>query len=274
MYVYVYIYIYIYIHVSTQGKPETYTPVFDGAPSVNTASVNAGDYNLYVGGGAINLAFAKALGAGGTNAYQQLHEMALREAEASPGGLCDASRAPEAAAAMAELGLAGCFARVLGGGDGPRGPVGAVFVDVLAAGRRPASPRNVAMLYVVGPKGQGATGGQGPTVAGRAAFLQAVEDMGANAMLALREYNRGSTGEGAADVALPRVDAVQFCLVSGGVYRHPETSKQDVADAIVRGLVAGSSGGGDPLPLVRFAYDEEIAIIIVVIMITMINVKQ
>ena len=67
--------------------------------------------------------------------------------------------------------------------------------------------KNVAMLYVVGPKGgselsvgsrlvisscyggTGATGGQGPTVDSNAAFLQSVEEMAANALLAVAEYN-------------------------------------------------------------------------------------
>ncbi|CAK0811740.1 unnamed protein product [Prorocentrum cordatum] len=111
------------------------------------------------------------------------------------------------------------------------------------------------MLYVVGPKGQGAPGGGGPTVAGRGEFLDGVEAMAHNAVLAVAGYN---DSEEVHRGALPVVEALQFCLVSGGVYRHPDASKLDVAAATVRGLRLGASEGpaGGSLPVVRFAYDE------------------
>eukprot|EP00401_Gymnodinium_catenatum_P077874 CAMPEP_0117520550 /NCGR_PEP_ID=MMETSP0784-20121206/33224_1 /TAXON_ID=39447 /ORGANISM="" /LENGTH=342 /DNA_ID=CAMNT_0005316543 /DNA_START=1 /DNA_END=1029 /DNA_ORIENTATION=+ len=237
------------------GKPKKYTAIYEASPATNTASVNAGDYLLYVGGGSINLAFARALGLPNRkNAYQVLHEAMLEAAEATPGVLqrledVQTAKAEVAATAARELGLFGTFARVARGGR-----VGAAFLDVFDAPARPLNERNVAMLYVVGPKGQGAPGGHGPTVPGREDFLQAVEDMAANAMHTVCEYNLIA----AVDGELPRVDTVQFCLVSGGVYRHPEASKFDVASATVVGLRSAveSFSSSEAAPVVRFAYDD------------------
>jgi len=253
------------------GKPLRYTPIYEKNPANNTASVNAGDYNLYVGGGAINRAFANALGLEARNGYRQLHSLLLRQAEETPGQLVQFAPSPEHPTAdglLSELRLSGSFARLPGGLVArARGPVGSAFVDVFEPARRPRSAQNVAMLYVVGPKGQGARGGHGPTVGGREAFLEAVTEMAANALCAVKEYNLLQANVSNISAAvLPRIDTLQWCLVSGGVYRHPDTSKLDVALATVEGLLAGASGpaegdpaDGDPdgaLPRVRFAYDD------------------
>eukprot|EP00439_Symbiodinium_sp_Y106_P078689 s699_g17.t1 len=228
------------LRINFCGRPATgYTPVFYDDPGTNTASVNAGDYNLYVGGGAINLAFLKELGLPRSNKYLDLHKAMLKAASSTPGQLVASSALPgtEVDAFLSELGLMASFARVPAV-NGPDAVVGAAFLDVLGPEHRPRSAKNVAMLYVVGPKGTGATGGQGPTVDSNAAFLQSVEEMAANALLA---------------ETLPRIQEVQFCLVSGGVYMHPESSKLDVAAAIVRGLRRAAETKA--APTVRFAYD-------------------
>lgn len=240
------------------GKPATFTPIYSDSPAGNTASVNAGDHGLYVGGGAINRAFAAGLGLQEPNDYQQLHKEMLAAARAKPGQLISAADRSEAAgAAMGNLGLLGCFARVLGGGATDRGAVGAAFVDVFAEGQRPLSPKNVAMLYVVGPMGHGAPkkAGRRPAVGDKAAFLQAVQEMAENAMLAVAEYNALAAG-----AELPQLEVVQFCLVSGGVFRHRDSSKVEVAAATVQGLrsgaLAAAAAGNAKLPVVRFGYDE------------------
>jgi len=238
------------LRINFCGRPATgYTPVFYDDPGTNTASVNAGDYNLYVGGGAINLAFLKELGLPRSNKYLDLHKAMLKAASSTPGQLVASSALPgtEVDAFLSELGLMASFARVPAV-NGPDAVVGAAFLDVLGPEHRPRSTKNVAMLYVVGPKGTGATGGQGPTVDSNAAFLQSVEEMAANALLAVAEYNSLLDEE-----TLPRIQEVQFCLVSGGVYMHPESSKLDVAAAIVRGLRRAAETKA--APTVRFAYD-------------------
>lgn len=242
------------------GKPKGHTPIFVPSPQANTASVNAGDYLLYVGGGAINRAFKQELKLGRDNGFQRLHEAALVAAAAKPGELV----AVPQVALNTDLQLLNCFARVYcdagTAGDGSvrkrvaqPDPVGAVFLDIFAPDHRPLSEKNVAMVYVVGPKGVGARGGHGPTVASADAFLKSVQELGANAIAAVGEYNSRFALQGS---GLPRIEVMQWCLVSGGVYRHPSVSKADVARATVDGMLSGGLEAGASAPEVRFAYDE------------------
>jgi len=180
------------------------------------------------------------------NEYQRLHSLLLEDALQEPGKLIAAGEAAQVVANG--LGCVASFARCSGPG---RGPVGAVFIDVFANEARPLNDRNVAMVYVVGPKGAGAPGGHGPTISDREEFLEAVTDLGANAMAAVLEYNQE-----AQERQLPRIDIVQWCLVSGGVYRHPQTSKLDVAKATVEGLRKSVLGADCHPPQFKFAYDE------------------
>ncbi|CAK0811194.1 unnamed protein product [Prorocentrum cordatum] len=122
-------------------------------------------------------------------------------------------------------------------------------------------PHKVGLLYLEAPcgavewgAGRWQVGGHRPTLTDRGAFLRAVEGAAANALLAVREYNRAAAGS-----PLPRVEVLQFCLISAGPQRHPDASRLDVAAALVRGLAAGAAGAGaaEDLPLVRLAHDPE-----------------
>lgn len=231
--------------------PKGYTPIYYADAETNTASVNAGDYNLYVGGGSINLAFAKELGLNpASNDYKQMHKALLKAAAATPGSLVRGVDVPAADSLREKLGLLGCYARVHE--SRPKGdlnPVGAAFLDIFGT-LRPLSQKNVAMLYVVGPKGTGAPGGHGPTVDSKAQFLAAVEEMAMNALATVAAYNAEIKEQ---QKEMPSVETLQVCLVSGGVYMHPDSSKKDVAKAILRGFQRG--GNISDLPVVRFAYD-------------------
>ena len=68
-------------------------------------------------------------------------------------------------------------------------------------------PKNVAMLYVVGPKGTGATAGHGPSIDSLNAFHQAVEAMAENALCTVADYN-------ALEEGLERIETVQFCCLA------------------------------------------------------------
>jgi len=216
---------------------------------------------LYVGGGAINKGFAVALGLEEPNDYVKLHTDMLQVAWRTPGELVSTADASKEVQDLSrQLGLLGCFARVPADAHPLTrgGPVGVTFVDVLAPEKRPLSDKNVAMLYVVGPKGDGAPGPKQPTIKDRDEFLGIVESMGANLLLAVSGYNSKATAADTPD-GLPRIDVMQMCLVSGGVFRHPATEKFDVAVALVRGLIAAAEGctvyNAELVPEVRFAYD-------------------
>merc|ERR1712241_883835 len=98
-------------------------------------------------------------------------------------------------------------------------------------------------------------GGVRSPVTDRTNFLRMVEYTASNLMQAVLEYNSLSR----VVAGFPQVEVLQCCLVSGGAFRHPDTSKVDVAAAIVRGLGDAARGAAtrDELPMVRFAYDED-----------------
>ena len=206
------------LHVAFCGKSETFTPVYDPDPPLNTASVNAGDYCLYVSGGSINLAFMRALGLPNNgdpeakkdttvNDYMPLHEAMFHAALEKPGKLVPLSKAGENAASCAKkLRLMGSFARLPLKGTLPGvpqespSPVGITIVDVFGAKSRPLHEKNVAMVYTVGPKGKGAPVDHGDFIEEPADFLNSVEEMANNMLMAVYEYNQmaaiedGTTG--------------------------------------------------------------------------------
>lgn len=296
-----------------QPPPGKFSAVYLNDPEANLASVNAGDYLLYVGGAAINWAFRDALMACGQNPrdkYEVLHKKLLGDAGANPGQLQWVRPGDVEDWALQDT-LAFC-------GMVPKGehmvalrPVGLVSIAVFPAGRRPCgSNRNVAMVYVVGPncgevKKKARRNSDRMT---KAEFLEVLEVIGATITSAIAQYNAeadAGPSEGSAPVsivrridpedgkertlqeaeefyrgkytpaqvkqywqaacrpakrsatervALPRIDILRMCLLSGGVYKHPEAGKVEVAKALIRGLLqpAGQSG-----PILDFAFDED-----------------
>jgi len=232
-----------------------FSPLYLPGPGPNTAAVNAGDYKLYVGRGAINGAFEKLLkkeqGEGGScDQYAVLHD-ALLSASISQGRSLVA--APAAEPSLQELRLAASFGQA--GQDGTK--VGSVFIDVFDASARPLNEKNVAMLYVVGPKGEECTfpvqEGSGPHLA-KEAFLDSVQLLGRRAVEAVAEYNSRWAGSTVSSQELPKIEEIRWCLVSGGVYRHGQASKFDVAKATLQGM----SFAPDANLTVTFTYDENV----------------
>merc|ERR1712204_76660 len=129
-----------------------------------------------------------------------------------------ASAVPGTRALLSGARLTDCFAvaRETFGQEDPRyeAAVGSVFIDVFEETSRPLHQRNVAMLYVVGPKGEGGTAGKGPLLP-LASFLASVERLGRVALQLVIDYNAQ-----AMTARLPAIEEVRWCLVSGGVYRH------------------------------------------------------
>ena len=127
--------------------PGRFSPVFQPTPAANTASLNAGDRGLYVGGRAINGAFRDALVAAGHRAdtrgavvgYDVLHRDLLIAAQRSPGSLC---WCPAAKLPMELVGFCGLVPPAAADL-----PVGMVAIAIFAGGKRPANNnRNVAMI--------------------------------------------------------------------------------------------------------------------------------
>lgn len=77
-------------------------------------------------------------------------------------------------------------------------------------------------VYVVGPNGANYD------VDG---FLESVHKLGDNLVTALCDYNGMAKRETAKK--LPRVTLCRLCLVSGGVYKHKDVTKLDVAKSLL-----------------------------------------
>mmetsp|Transcript_18973 Transcript_18973/g.43063 ORF Transcript_18973/g.43063 Transcript_18973/m.43063 type:complete len:544 (-) Transcript_18973:226-1857(-) len=290
-----------------EADPSGFTPIFPENPSENFASLNAGDYLLYVGGAAINKAFALEMRSAGQNPkdrFELLHEALLAVAARSPGSLSwlrpgDLFSKSDAASPARQskchycgqqaecweapwrswkgkLHCSSCwdyyarwffedvsaFCGVVpaGGGGGPPGdlmaalrPVGLVSVAAFPACKRPRSKRNVAMVYAVGPNCGSVRKKTRREVdkLSAPAFLSVVASVGHAVATAVTGFNRERPSE-----EVPRIDVLRVCLLSGGVYKHPDATKQEVAGAMLRGLLGGHDGGAHS-PRFDFAFDED-----------------
>lgn len=252
------------VRFAFEEKPEAYSPIYLESPARRTAAVNAGDYRLYVGGGAINKAFGELFKETqglrfryASDEYQDLHVALLKSSRERGHVLASAAEVPEAALLLETLQLAASIGRAGPAAEGDtepyEGSTESVFIDVFREEKRPLHERNVAMVYVVGPKGEACAApkmeGSGPRVA-EDAFLASIERLAASAVATVGEYNRRRSELGE---DLPPVEELRWCLVSGGVYRHDDVSKVDVAAATLRGMRSVK----DTDLLVTFTYDDD-----------------
>lgn len=241
-----------------RGTRDSFTPVFYPRPSANTASVNAGSYDLRVGTGhGGNKAFGEALEITSSQAdnYLEAHTVMLGEAMEKPGqlvsntdsGLLTPMEFPP------DMGVLRCFARMPATRPVSGAHVGIVLINVLAPNsklQKKTSDKNVAMVYVVGPNGKIQTD--------RDEFLGMLEELGKNIIFAVSEYNARVFQDDGLDNIRHKIEVVQMCLVSGSnIMRHPETEKVHVAQALVRGLMLAAAVTLEKklLPEVRFAHD-------------------
>ena len=248
---------------SFESMPDGYPAIYEVDATENTASTNAGDYRLYVGGGSINWAFGdlftrhQGLWWEGKMClpYQMLHEAALQKSLQTDGRLCSMDRDEmmndDGALLLPSLGLAACFCcagEIYPGEEGRfAGAIGSIFVDIFEEEKRPLNAKKVAMLYAVGPKGLGCSGPQ--PLLDKSTFLKALEALGRRSLETVAAYNAIATHQG-----LPLIEKLRWCLVSGGVYRHGDVSKIEVARATLRGMKAAEARGFE----VIFAYDEDV----------------
>ena len=79
-------------------------------------------------------------------------------------------------------------------------------------------------------------------------FLQVIEDVAFAVMSAVVQYREK------AGPTLPTIDRFRVCLISGGGYRHPQSTKTEVARSIIRGLLRDedASSVGNSLPCLDF----------------------
>ena len=79
---------------------------------------------------------------------------------------------------------------------------------------------------------------------------------GKNIIVSLNQYNLKYNGHYTEDK--PRLDIIRIALVSGGIYKHPDCSKEQIARAMMEGLFLNPSAQFNFSPICDFAYDEDV----------------
>jgi len=264
-----------------------FTPIYepeDGCSYSNfpsMASVNAGAFRLYVGGGAINRGFALTLKAAGhtVSHYEDVHvdfrNTVLQHKKNQPEDM--RASVTTKLHFMSEFGkdepADGMDDSCLLMSELPnrfisdRTRAGTVYIDTFVEERRPFNNiTNGAMVYVVGPEGDQAENASD--------FVSAVQYTGSNLYRAVALYNQHTTSK-----RVP-ISYVRVCLVSGGLFRHADVTKTRVAEALIAGISAAfyrlsetsdseeakdgkgeteAEEGGKPqhlLPHINFAFDD------------------
>eukprot|EP00922_Rhytidocystis_sp_ex-Travisia-forbesii_P035145 GHVS01052180.1.p1 GENE.GHVS01052180.1~~GHVS01052180.1.p1 ORF type:complete len:189 (-),score=21.71 GHVS01052180.1:526-1068(-) len=125
---------------------------------------------------------------------------------------------------------------------------GSVFVSAFKDDKVPhKQEKNQCMVYVVGPKGK--------DFESKEKFLDAVKLTAVNLMTILCDYNGVSRRQGASK-GLQKLNTCRVSLFSGGLFKHPNATKLDVAKAILSGLEDGYRHG--PAPRLNFVYDDDV----------------
>ena len=125
------------------------------------------------------------------------------------------------------------------------GTVGSAFLSIMQNVYRPLHPNNIAMLYVVGPKGKGHRGPRNrvnePQFDDPGEFLAMVKTTARTAMNVVAHHNNNVAGTDHEDI----IRDISWNLFSGGTYRHEDVTKLEVAQEIVRGIQSGKWGAAN-----------------------------
>lgn len=238
--------------VPNAENDETHTPCYGAEAKEGFASVNAGDHQLYVGGKGINKAFADILKSAGQQIekYECLHEnlltRALQENKDNRDSEIRSILMDDPTDSHPDIRIALCRTSPDLRKIDPSGRTGSVYISAFKDKFPHHSPSNMAMVYVVGPKGS--------EFNSKEEFLDAVHATAVNLMTALCDFNGFVRREEQKTYA--KISVCRVCLFSGGVYRHNEATKADVAEAILSGLNEAYRHG--PAPRLNFTHDEDV----------------
>lgn len=241
-----------YVSFCELSADSSYTSCYDLDSKDGFASVNAGDHDLYVGGKGINLAFAEVLGKAKqeVDKYAELHKnllaRALQENKDNSDNEIRSILMDDPTDTHPDIKIALCRTSPEMRKIDPSGKTGSVFISAFKHKMPHDSQSNMAMVYVVGPKGT--------DFKRKKDFLDAVHATAVNLMTALCDFNGFVRRE--EQKSYSKISLCRVCLFSGGAYRFANTSKVEVAEAILSGLNEAYRHG--PAPRLNFAYDEDV----------------
>ena len=122
------------------------------------------------------------------------------------------------------------------------GTVGSAFLSIMQNVYRPFHPNNIAMLYVVGPKGKGHRGPRNrvnePQFDDPGEFLAMVKTTARTAMNVVAHHNNNIAETDPEDI----IRDISWNTFSGGTYRHENVTKLEVAQEIIRGIQSENGG--------------------------------
>jgi hypothetical protein len=254
-----------YIYQNTEDKPATFM-----------ASLNAGDEQLYVGGGAINKAFNMAIR---TDKYdRELYELSTKMHLSC---YMDCYNVKEEEDLIPDIYSRTKYLNIVNneysnskaetlhhfdvckkGGKFENNPyfkdmylyisesrlcdflsnslyAGDVFIDILKNAPY-NNGANKAMIYCVGPKGIKNTADN---------FKNAVYIVGKNIANAIYHYNNKIDTE--------KIDYVRICLISGGSFKHKNVSHIEVAECLIKGIHEVNVNRQVKNLVYNFAYDND-----------------
>jgi len=244
--------------IAVTGK---YPPLFysSGETGPTLGSVNAGNQQLYVGGGGINRGFAGALTAAGqtTAEYSSRHNALLASTAVDATGAATYDEANPISFSIFNNSPVAHDDRT-----------GLTFVDVFGPSLQPdGNAANMAMIYTTSPDGR--------TYPTRDGFLADVTATARKLVESVAAYNGAADGN-----EVPSLEALRMCLYSSGIFNAhydddgtllptPDTSgdyigKDGTAKSTVSfdvialriydGLVAGLSESASGLTQIQFPY--------------------
>ncbi len=195
-----------------------YTPIYDENPKGIFGSVNAGDTNLYVGGGTINGAFGQLLSSvQEIGKYQGYHEKI---------------RGNNIPLIYDPNHLLTFLKNTSYNED--------VFIHEFADNKCPKNKLNKFMIYIVPPNGK-----DEKYLNNSEKFLEDVGKITYN-MMALIDKNEFSR----------KIKILRICLFSGMAYKHNDVEAEDVAKTIIENITIYITTFGTSLKIIEFAYGE------------------
>eukprot|EP01054_Gregarina_sp_Poly1_P002942 Gregarina_sp_Poly_1__2941@NODE_1821_length_3272_cov_43_482995_g1181_i0_p1_GENE_NODE_1821_length_3272_cov_43_482995_g1181_i0NODE_1821_length_3272_cov_43_482995_g1181_i0_p1_ORF_typecomplete_len378_score41_59DUF1697/PF08002_11/7_9e03DUF1697/PF08002_11/0_024_NODE_1821_length_3272_cov_43_482995_g1181_i08862019 len=194
--------------VHAEERSDYLTPPYLRDEPLPTMSVNAGNKYGIVGGGGINREFALILKDVNPTLpiqFRRIHTEALKSSD--PIENCDV------------ISWAFKSSRTLVDAE-----AGTVYIDYLKDGsKRPCHEvNNMGMLYTVGPNGKLYGENQGQE------FLSDVTTTAYTLMFAVDEWNKRYPDKSIKNIRVP--------LISGNIFKHPQTTAEQVAKAIREGI--------------------------------------
>jgi hypothetical protein len=213
------------IFMSNPGKNK-FTNIYDISQNKRFGSVNAGDNDLYVGGSNINYQFSQTIYK--PFKYKDIHTNILNKKGITK---IDYDKTDDLNFEKYNDSLKYTYFKK------KQGINGTVFLHIFKGYFPNLDKNNISMIYVVPPKGD--------LYESVKKFLEDIKITAKNIGSLVTLYNNQNKDDS--------LEVVRVCLFSGGLYKHEDATKRDVARNIIEGLLESTK----VFVTYEFAYDND-----------------